>query len=297
MTRIPRALRVGGPRRSVGIVALGTAVLAVLAGCSASNADDATTPSVPAGSLPSAHVHGVGVDPADGTTVLATHDGLFRVSDSGESTRVGPVIDLMGFAVAGPGHFLASGHPGIGVDMAQPVGLIESTDGGETWNVLSRDGESDFHALATSPTGVLGFDGALRRSQDHREWVELAIPAEPVALAASPDGGSVLAATPQGLLRSEDSGTSWMPAENAPQLAVLSWAEMGTVGGVDTAGRFWASVDGGVTWEERAHLDAFPQAVHLSADDAGALRVLAVTDTALVESVDGGHAFSTTLGG
>ncbi|WP_231486914.1 F510_1955 family glycosylhydrolase [Candidatus Blastococcus massiliensis] len=295
MTLNPFALRGPGRRRSLRTVVLGVAAAIVMAGCTASGADEQATPAVPAGSLPSAHIHGVGVDPADGTTVLATHDGLFRVSDRAESTRVGPAIDLMGFAVAGPGHFLASGHPGIGVDMAQPVGLIESTDGGQTWTALSREGESDFHALAVSSAGVLGFDGALRRSSDHRRWQDLAIPAEPAALAASPDGQIVLAATEQGLLRSTDSGTSWSPVEGASWLAVLSWAESGTVGGIDSAGRFWASTDGGVTWEERAHLDAAPQAVHLRVDDAGAVHVLAVTDTALVESVDGGYAFHPVL--
>jgi hypothetical protein len=51
---------------------------------------------------------------------------------------VGPVIDLMGFTVAGPGRYLASGHPGLHVDQAQPVGLIETTDGGVTWTPVSR---------------------------------------------------------------------------------------------------------------------------------------------------------------
>lgn len=53
----------------------------------------------------------------------------------------------MGFSVAGPDHFYASGHPGQGIDLPNPVGLIESRDGGMTWAPLSRQGDSDFYAL------------------------------------------------------------------------------------------------------------------------------------------------------
>ncbi len=55
----------------------------------------------------------------------------------------------------GPDHFYASGHPGPGVELPAPVGLIESRDGGATWDPLSRQGESDFHALTASDAGVV----------------------------------------------------------------------------------------------------------------------------------------------
>jgi len=34
--------------------------------------------------------------------------------------------------VAEPDHFYASGHPGEGADLPDPVGLIEATDAGRT---------------------------------------------------------------------------------------------------------------------------------------------------------------------
>jgi hypothetical protein len=67
---------------------------------------------------------------------LATHDGLFVAAADGWAA-LGPVIDLMGFSVAGPDHFYASGHPGQVSDLPNPVGLIESKDGGQTWAPLS----------------------------------------------------------------------------------------------------------------------------------------------------------------
>ena len=46
-----------------------------------------------------------------------------------------------GFAVGGADHFLASGHPDMCEDLPTRLGLIESTDGAETWNALAMQGE------------------------------------------------------------------------------------------------------------------------------------------------------------
>ena len=116
--------------------------------------------------LPAAHVHGVGRDPGTGSLLLATHEGLFRFDEKGRRERVGPIIDLMGFTIAGPNHYYASGHPNVVMELPQPMGLIESIDGGKTWKVLSRGGESDFHALTRAGDTVVAFDGQLRRTTD-----------------------------------------------------------------------------------------------------------------------------------
>ena len=182
------------------------AVGLLLASCgTAADTDTSTTVGddhQDASGLPSPHVHGVAINPGDDLVYLATHDGLFRYDDTGP-TRIGPVIDLMGFTVAGPNHFYASGHPGEGSDLPNPVGLITSTDAGQTWTPLSRQGQSDFHALTTSPAGILGNDGTLRASPDGQQWTDLQIPLPPSALAARSDGRTVLAATDAGLFRSD----------------------------------------------------------------------------------------------
>jgi hypothetical protein len=247
------------------------------------------------GALLSAHVHGVAIDPGDGALLLATHEGLVEVDHDGGLTAVGPVIDLMGFTVTGPDHYLASGHPGLRTDLPQPVGLIESTDGGETWTSLSRAGESDFHALtALGEAGVLGYDGVLRRSPDGRTWDQFGIPAEPHTLATTPDSGTVLATTAQGLLRSTDAGTTWAAVEGAPLLQVVAWADAGTAVGVDPAGAVWTSIDAAGTWQQTADLGAAPHAVAAAAAD-GTIRVAVVTDAGLAESLDGGATFATLL--
>jgi photosystem II stability/assembly factor-like uncharacterized protein len=296
---LPRPARPAPPsRRAAALLAPGAALLTLVAGCASPGSEptDAPQSAAESGTLPSAHVHGVAFAPEGGTFLLATHEGLIEVGDGGEVTPVGPVIDLMGFAVTDD-RYLASGHPGPGVDLPQPVGLIESTDGGQTWTALSRQGQSDFHALTASSSGdVLGWDGSLVRSADGRTWEQLDIPAEPHTLAAAPDGSAVLATTQHGLLRSTDAGTTWSAVDGAPLLQVVDWAEDATTAaGVDPAGTVWTSTDAAGTWQQGARLGSVPDAVAVASGD-GSLRIAVVTAEALLESDDGGQTFTVVLG-
>ena len=112
---------------------------------------------------PSAHVHAIAAT-GEGEVLLATHDGLYDVSVN-PAQRIGPVVDWMGFSIGKDG-FYASGHPGPGVDLENPVGLMRSADEGKTWESLSRSGVSDFHAMTASKNAVIGFDTALRSTAD-----------------------------------------------------------------------------------------------------------------------------------
>ncbi|MCW2580581.1 MAG: hypothetical protein JWR82_2182 [Blastococcus sp.] len=284
------------PSTLAGTTLAGTALVVLLTGCAATGDRASSAPADGEGTLPTAHVHAVAVDPGDGTLLLATHEGLITVGDDGRPAAVGPVIDLMGFTVAGPDHYVASGHPGLRTDLPNPVGLIESTDGGETWAPLSRAGESDFHALTALPGGgALGYDGTLRRSADGHAWEQLAIPAEPHTLAAAPDG-QVLATTGTGLLRSPDAGTTWAPVPGAPLLQTVAWTDDGTAAaGITPDGAVWTSTDAAASWQQRGQLDTAPSAVAATGTDGGGLRVLAVTAHSLLESTDGGATFTTLL--
>ena len=241
--------------------------------------------------LPSAHVHGVARNPADDRVYLASHDGLFRY-EAGGPVRVGPVIDLMGFTVAGPDRFYASGHPGPGVDLPQPVGLIESLDAGATWTVRSRGGQSDFHTLTVAGDGVLGFDGALRRTDDAQTWSVLEPPVVPYAIAASTDGTDVVMTSRSGPLRSGDGGDTWDTIDDAPLLQVVDWADADTVVGVTPAGAVAVRDDAGDTWTTRPGTGDAPQAVGAHTAQDGSLHVLVVTSDAVMESTDGAVTFA-----
>ena len=233
------------------------------------------------------HIHGIGRDPRTGVVLIATHQGLFR-REAGAWLATGPVVDLMGFTITPDGTYLASGHPGAGVDLPQPVGLIESTDSGKTWRVRSRGGQSDFHALAAGPSAVLAVDGRLRLSTDRRSWRELAIPAQPHSIAVSPTSSVVLATTERGLLRSEDLGSTWSPLQPPRLTALVAWADDRTVVGVTVDGTLVTSADAGSTWTSgKADLGEV-HALAASRTSSGAVEALVVSGTSVLVSTDGG---------
>lgn len=275
-----RTLLMGG----LGLLGAGT-----LAACTP-QPDDAT-PAAPsdAGTAGTAitHVHAITRDPEDGTILLATHEGLFRLENQ-ELIRVGPVVDLMGFTVTGEGRYLASGHPGLGTDLPEPVGLIESTDHGETWTVLSRGGESDFHALSAATDRIVGFDGQLRTSTDGRTWDTLTIPAVPADLAIAPKTGTILATTEDGVLRSTDNGTTWDTLD-APQLmSLIDWADDRTIVGAGIDGNLLTSRDAGETWTASDQPIGEITALGTSFTTDGEVETLIVADSTALRTTDGG---------
>ena len=281
-------MRASVRRRGPAIAFVGVGLVAALAlsGCGQGASAEPSSPA--SDGLPSEHVHGVSRDPGSGKVNLATHIGLFVLQSDSSWQKVGPEVDLMGFAISAPGTFYGSGHPGAGVDLPVPVGLIKSTDAGRTWTSLSRGGQSDFHALTASSKGVMGFDGALGVTADGKTWSQGALPAAPSALAAAPDGSQVLATTNQGVLSSTDGGRTWVPLASAPPLFLASWADSKTVVGVTTDGGIAVSADAGASWRIGAAKVSSGQAASASRDKAGVLEILVVTDTGVLQSRDSG---------
>nr|WP_246858714.1 hypothetical protein [Citricoccus sp. SGAir0253] len=219
--------------------------------------------------------------------LLATHQGLFRLQDQ-QLTQVGPVVDLMGFSQTPEGRYLASGHPAPGTDLPEPLGLAESTDGGQNWTVLSRGGSSDFHALAAGPHGILGFDGQLRFSADGRTWQDRAIPAAPAALAISPQTGTVLATTEAGMLRSTDHGATWTTLETPHLVQLVAWADDTTVVGASTNGYLLTSPDAGDTWTSSEQPVGTVSALGAGPADGSQVEALMVIGSGVLRTTDGG---------
>jgi hypothetical protein len=276
--------------RKLALPIAALAATLALSGCSQGSAPESK--SVAAGALPGEHVHGISRDPGSGKVNLATHEGLFVLQPDASWLQVGPTVDLMSFAVTGPGTFYASGHPAEGVDLPAPVGLIKSTDAGRTWSVQSLGGQSDFHALAASSRSVMGFDGALRVTSDGKSWAQGGLTAEPRSLASAPDGSQVLATTAQGVLSSTDGGGTWAPLASAPPLVLTAWADSKTVVGLTTDGGLAVSADAGLSWKTSPAQLASGQAISASRDKAGALEILVVTDTGVLQSRDNGATFT-----
>lgn len=297
-------IAVRGRRVARAAVLLASAALTV-AGCGAPSTatpEAASTPgaqTVPAGAGPVAagpgwgHVHNLTL--AGERLLLGTHEGLWEQSP-GRPARLlsDPPFDVMGFALTGA-RMLASGHPGEGQDLPADLGLRESTDGGATWRGVALEGQVDFHRLRGAGDLLLGLsahDGRLLRSRDAgRTWADLGTP--PLFdLALDPGAPDhVVATTQQGLLASDDGGTTFTPVAGAPLLALLAWAPT-VVTGVAPDGVVHTSTDAGTTWHEAGRVPGQPTAL---AADATRLVVL-VGDTVL-ESTDGGTSYAPRITG
>lgn len=234
--------------------------------------EDETVSDGPRGDPGPVHVHGLGVNPADRTLFIATHTGLYRV-DQGtrKAQRVGDSYqDTMGFTIVGPNRFLGSGHPDLREaredDLPPHLGLIESTDEGESWRPISLSGEADFHVLRFAGERVYGYDASNDRllvSGDRgRNWSELAKPGPLVDLAVDPGDDRRIVATSaggleDGLFESRDGGQSWRRVGDA--VGLLVWPDQLYLIAGD--GQVFTSKAGGRRLEHQGEIGGQPAAL------------------------------------
>ncbi len=264
----------------------------LLSGCSAAE----TIGAIPPPEVAFHHIHKLEVGQAEGELLVAAHDGLYRIipNPQGEAKVSGPIggfdFDLMGFAMAG-GTAYASGHSGPKTSDAfgtPNLGLIVSTDLGETWINVSLTGSTDFHALAASTESstdgrVYGIDSSkqrIQRSMDGGQtWSE---GAEVVAREIVATGTRLYATTPDGLAVSDDHGTTFEIDSNAPGLFLVAAGAAGQLVGVDIEGNLWVR-DAGGAWTTEGAVTGVPQAIAFGDD-----RVYVADDRGIAFTSDAG---------
>ena len=243
------------------------AATAALAFSSLIRSDDARSGS---GTAVPSHIHALEVDPEDGSLFIGSHYGLFRLSEDAEVERVGESYqDTMGLTLVGPDELLASGHPDVaGRTSGQPalLGLIRSTDRGETWASVALSGEADFHGLAYADDVVYGWNsttGEFMVSTDLEEWTTSSV-VELSGFAVDPiDPDHIIGATPAGVVESRDGGRTWAgTTEHA--LVALSWSVSQGLWGADRGGGLWLNEVGG--WRPAGTVPGEPQALLVTAD-------------------------------
>lgn len=188
---------------------------------------------------------------ADDSIVIAGHE-IFAVSRDGGATWSPipadlPSLDIHGFT-RDPGDparmwaYLATG------------GLWQSTDFGIHWTRIRDD--TVIFPLAVrdgATTRLLGVDatGLVTSTDDGRTWTPLGSPpAYPMTgLAATPDGRTIYAGSPDGVFRSDDGGRTWVRTSyRGSALAVATTADGETVAVVSEETELFRSADRGATW-------------------------------------------------
>ncbi|MEO5922025.1 MAG: hypothetical protein ABIQ01_12875 [Pseudolysinimonas sp.] len=264
--------------------AAAVAAVALVSGCST---NPAAAPSAEA-DVAFEHIHALVPLQDEGSLLVGTHEGLYRltIESGGGATATGPIGDLdfdpMGFTVAA-GTAYASGHPGPTTPdfFGSPnLGLITSTDLGNTWTNVSLTGVTDFHGLTVMVRGdgqpqVFGIDPSRERIQRSLDggltWSEgAALVARDIVAFEE----TLYATTPEGLAISEDGGMTFRVDSSAPSLYLLAAGQAGTLAGIDTSGTLWTRSTS-QTWVSGGSVAGTPQALAVDgarifvADDRG----------------------------
>lgn len=288
--RFPRGLLILAIAGVAGLVA----AAALLWNDSQNETEQAFT-GVPATDPGPIHVHGLGINPADGSLFIATHTGLFRVGkDSRKAVRIADRYqDTMGFSIVGPNRFIGSGHPDLREqDLPPLLGLIESADAGKTWNPISLLGEADFHVLRSAGKRVYGYDASndrlLASADEGQTWKELDKPGQIVDLAPDPRQPQRLVTTAvggldQGMYASEDGGQNWKRLNYA--IGLMAWPAPEHLYLVDDQGKVLVSSDGGRTVARLGEIGGQPAALLAVAKDDV---YVALHDGTIKRSTDGG---------
>lgn len=290
---MPRGLILLALAGVIGALAAGALLWNSSRGDDGSSAESLTPTEPGAG-----HVHGLGINPRDGSLFVATHYGLFRVDrQEQQAKRVGERFqDTMGFTIVGPNRFLGSGHPDVREaqerNLPPLLGLIESTDAGANWEPISLLGEADFHVLRFAGERVYGYDASndrLLASADRgRTWDELQKPGPLIDLAAAPGNPQQLVATSvgglaEGLFESRDGGTSWRSIGRA--LGLVTWPTSERLYLVGGDGQVYSSADGGRRLAVRGEIGGQPAAFAAEGPDE---LYVALHDGTIKRSTDGG---------
>ena len=170
------------------------------------------------------HVHGLAYSADGKRLMIPSHFGLAVYENGKWSKATGPQHDYMGFSATSK-YIYSSGHPAAGTNLVNPFGLLRSQDGGNTWDKLALEGESDFHVMATSwnanaiyvwnpaPNSRMKQAGLHFTRNDGFSWTRVSakgLDGNPYALAVHPDDPKAVAvASPDGVFESSDGGESF----------------------------------------------------------------------------------------
>lgn len=232
------------------------------------------------------HIHSVRA--VGNQIILGTHEGLYQYLDEKTVKRMGPErFDVMGLAVSTKG-FYASGHPGPGSKLPEPVGLLLTVDRGATWKKVSLTGEVDFHTLETAGEDIYGADsssGQLMYSGDGgKSWVKRG-PNSFVDIAPDPMAKAKVLAVKDGKLhRSSDAFKTSKLLKTSFTVESIDWIKGSLI--ASSGKDLYRSPDSGSSWKKIATL---PSQIGTITQSSQLIAV--VMGSAIYSSSNGGKSF------
>ncbi len=237
---------------ALGILGMGTLALV---GCGSRGQD-----SLAASGDDLIHIHDMALD-ENGSLLVASHSGLYRIDAEDQAIRIGELHDLMSMTILADGELLASGHPNLlleefSVEGRPPfLGLARSDDGGQSWTELDLLGEADFHALVNTSDGLYAAEasGDIWLQDTKGQWStlgsiearDLAIDPSDPRLQLAPDFGATV-------WLSTDAATTWSRLPGAPPLIEIEWVADDLIVGVTEAGSIWSADNVAGPWSDAA---------------------------------------------
>lgn len=233
------------------------------------------------------HIHNVRV--LGKTILLGTHEGLYILNGKNDITKASPEnFDVMGLSVDGS-RIYASGHPGAGSKLPEPIGLLLSTNSGKSWKKISLQGEVDFHLLESSGSELYGADsqsGNLLYSEDFgKTWSnrgkntfsDLAINPQKKREALAIRNGS--------FIWTKDSFLSERTLKSNMKFTQIEWSQKNLL--ASSGKKLLVSVDQGKSWKTQFSFDGVIGTIAQSAE-----LVVVITGSQVWKSSDGGKSFT-----
>lgn len=177
--------------------------------------------------------------------------------------------------------------------MPPHLGLIESTDAGETWKPLALQGQADFHILEQVHNDLYAYDatsGRLLVIQDWNSFDEVTrLPL--LSITQHPEQANpLLGTTYRGRLVEIEPDTGATNPLPGPPIALVDTTREGDLVGIDPAGTVQVSVDAGRSWTPRGEIGGQPAALTITDSEW-----YAATEDHAFRSDDGGTTWTEVL--
>jgi hypothetical protein len=248
----------------------------------------------------------IAINPADGTLMAGSGPAFYRLkpgakapetaagnlsTPSGKGTLTRDVV----VRFAADGTIIASGHSG---EAALPpvLGLVKSTDEGETWQSISGLGKADYHEIELAGNRIFALrnedPGMIQISSDGgKTWATREAPsvAAPIDIAINPgDPEQWAVSTNQGTFISANGGKSWRQWDTTfgPRIA---WAKPDALYLAGKDGKVSKSPAAGRTWQDVGTIGSGPR--ELTVSPKGELYA-SIAGGEIRRSTDGGATWS-----